>query len=70
MTEQPAPHRPGRFLSIPQVCEELNISQSQARALLKHRDLRGIQIGGRGQWRIERDELERFIAAAYPSDQD
>ena len=28
-------------------------------------DMRGIQIGGRGQWRIENDQLEDYIARQY-----
>ena len=28
-------------------------------------ELRAIKIGGRGQWRIERDELEAFIQRMY-----
>lgn len=55
----------GRFLTIPDVAAELAVSVAQVRALLEARALRGIQIGGRGQWRIERAELESFIARAY-----
>ena len=32
---------------------------------MKRGDLEAIQIGGRGQWRIERDRLEAFIHQAY-----
>jgi len=28
-------------------------------------DLKGIQIGGRNQWRVERSKLEEFIEEAY-----
>lgn len=54
-----------RFMSIPDVAEVLNVSVRQVRALLTSGELRGIQIGGRGVWRIEHDELERFIARQY-----
>lgn len=47
------------------VQEELQISASQAMALVRSGELRAIQIGGRGQWRIERAMLEEFIAEAY-----
>jgi prophage regulatory protein len=57
--------RPGRFLTLVQVAEELNISQVQARALVRSRDLVGIQIGGRGQWRVERLRLEEYIQRLY-----
>lgn len=28
-------------------------------------DLRAIQVGGRGQWRVERPELEAYIEGCY-----
>lgn len=54
-----------RFLTLKDVQEELQISSSQALALVRSGQLRAIQIGGRGQWRIERTMLEEFIAEAY-----
>jgi len=47
MSEIEAPKRP-RFLTIEQVPEELNVGLPTVRMLLKTRDLRGIQIGGKG----------------------
>lgn len=54
-----------RFLTLDDVAETLNVSWSQAYALVRRKELIAIQIGGRGQWRVERDELERFIAQKY-----
>ena len=54
-----------RFLTIEQVSIELATSKSQIYALLRSGDLKGIQIGGRGQWRIERVKLEEYISEAY-----
>lgn len=54
-----------RFLTIEQAAEELNVSDSQIRALLKTGELRGIQIGGRGAWRIGMADVDDFIAEAY-----
>jgi excisionase family DNA binding protein len=54
-----------RFLTLADVAELLNVSASQAYALVRSGDLRGIKIGGRGQWRVEEAELERFIAERY-----
>src|SRR3954453_11225140 len=54
-----------RFLTIPDVAEELATSPAQIRALIKRRELPALQIGGRGQWRIERAKLEDYIQAAY-----
>ncbi len=54
-----------RFLTLDDVAEILNVSWSQAYALVRRKELLAIQIGGRGQWRIEVDELERFIQQKY-----
>ena len=61
-----APDQPGpRFLTLPQVADELTVSQSQVYALVRSGDLLGIQIGGRNQWRVERAQLEEYIQRAY-----
>jgi excisionase family DNA binding protein len=52
-------------MTLPQVCEDLAITQSQAYALVRSGELPAIQIGGRGQWRVERRILDEYIAAAY-----
>lgn len=54
-----------RFLTVEQVAEELNVSVSQIRALLKSGELRGIQVGGRNMWRIAASDVEDYIAEAY-----
>jgi excisionase family DNA binding protein len=54
-----------RFLQLSDVAEILNISASQTYALVRHNELRAIKIGGRGQWRVERSELEAYIQRAY-----
>ncbi|TKJ32091.1 helix-turn-helix domain-containing protein [Blastococcus sp. CCUG 61487] len=54
-----------RFLTLDDVAETLNVSWSQAYALVRRKELLAIQIGGRGQWRVEVDELERFIQQKY-----
>ncbi len=54
-----------RFYTLPEVCEILNISMSQVRAMVKRGEIAAIQIGGRGQWRVEISKLEEFINAAY-----
>jgi excisionase family DNA binding protein len=43
----------------------LNISASQTHALVRSGDLRGIPIGGRNQWRVERNTLDEYIERAY-----
>ena len=54
-----------RFLTLADVAETLSISSSQAYALVRNGELRGIKVGGRGQWRVESAELESYIARAY-----
>ncbi|MCX2748987.1 helix-turn-helix domain-containing protein [Arthrobacter sp. MI7-26] len=54
-----------RFLTIEQVAEDLATSIIQIRSLLKSGQLRGFQLGGRGMWRIGRDDLEAYIQEAY-----
>lgn len=54
-----------RFLTLTDVAEVLNISMSQARALVRTGELPAIQVGGRGQWRVENSVLEDYIADAY-----
>ncbi|TXJ03995.1 MAG: DNA-binding protein [Aeromicrobium sp.] len=54
-----------RFLTVPDVAETLNVTVRQVRALLHSGELRGIQVGGRGIWRIESSELEDYISRQY-----
>jgi prophage regulatory protein len=57
--------RPLRFLTLQQVADELNTKNSTIRALIASGDLPAVQIGGRGQWRIERTKVEDYITGAY-----
>jgi excisionase family DNA binding protein len=60
------PNHPGsRFLTLSDVAEILNISASQARALVLRQDLRAVKLGGRGVWRVERSALESYIERLY-----
>lgn len=54
-----------RFLTLADVAEILNISASQTYALVRNQELPAIKIGGRGQYRVERDQLEAYIARMY-----
>jgi excisionase family DNA binding protein len=54
-----------RFLRLSDVAEILNISASQTYALVRNGELKAMKVGGRGQWRVERDELESFIKRAH-----
>jgi excisionase family DNA binding protein len=54
-----------RFLTLADVTEILNVSMPQAYALVHNGDLRGMQIGGRNQWRVSQDDLEEYIQRMY-----
>ena len=54
-----------RFLQLADVAEILNISAAQTYALVRSGELPAIKIGGRGQWRVEREQLEAYIQRAY-----
>jgi excisionase family DNA binding protein len=59
MADQP------RFLLLADVAEILNTSVAQVYALVRRGELPAIKLGGRGQWRVEADRLEDYIAALY-----
>lgn len=54
-----------RFIQLADVAEVLNISSSQAYALVRSGELPAIKIGGRGQWRVESEQLEEYIQRMY-----
>ncbi|WP_237740682.1 helix-turn-helix domain-containing protein [Crystallibacter crystallopoietes] len=47
------------------IAEILQISSSQAYALVRSGELPAIQIGGRGQWRVEQTMLDEYIQDKY-----
>lgn len=55
----------GRFLTLADVAEVLNVSASQAYALVRTGELPAIKVGGHGHWRVERDLLESYISDKY-----
>ncbi len=59
-----------RFLKIEDVQEILNVSSQQAYALVRSGELPAIQVGGRGIWRIEANELEAYIERQYAAARD
>ena len=67
-------HHGPRLLTVPQFAEELATSPAQIIALLKRGELLGLQIGGRGHWRIERGQRGEDIVPGYvetePSDEE
>jgi excisionase family DNA binding protein len=58
------PNQP-RFLTMAQVADELNVKQSLVQGLIRTGELRAFQVGGRGLWRIGRQDVEDYIEQAY-----
>lgn len=54
-----------RFLTIEQVAQELSVGEPLVRGMLKSGELRGVQLGGRGVWRIGRGDVESYIEQGY-----
>jgi excisionase family DNA binding protein len=65
-----SPSPGARFLTLVDVAEVLNTSSAQVYALVRGGDLPAIKIGGRGQWRVESSELEKYIARMYEQTRD
>ncbi|MHA7987212.1 helix-turn-helix domain-containing protein [Rathayibacter sp. CAU 1779] len=54
-----------RFLTVADAAEVLNVAPSDVIGLLETGELPAIRVGRPGAWRIERIELEAYIAAMY-----
>ncbi len=65
MTTDPDPVTAGRFLTLEQVGDELAVSRAQVYAMVRDKTLLALKVGGRGKWRVERSELEAYIARLY-----
>lgn len=52
-----------RFVQIADVAETLNVSARQVYGLVKSGELPAIKINN--QWRVEADEVERYIERQY-----
>ncbi|MCB5283196.1 MULTISPECIES: helix-turn-helix domain-containing protein [unclassified Arthrobacter] len=54
-----------RFLTLADVAEQLQINAAAAYSLVRSGELKAIQVGGRGQWRVEEKMLEQYIEERY-----
>jgi excisionase family DNA binding protein len=54
-----------RFLTLADTAEILNVSLSQAYALVRSGELPAIKVGGHGHWRVERSVLEQYVVDGY-----
>lgn len=60
-----SPDSIGRFLTIDDASEVLNISSAEILDLVRTSELPAIRVGSPRRWRIERSALEDFIAGKY-----
>ncbi len=51
------------FLTVEEVAEKLRINEGSIRAWLRSGDLPGVKFGR--QWRIRREDLDKFIQDQY-----
>ena len=56
---------PRKFNPLTEVSEILGVSAAQAYSLVRSGELPAIKVGGRGQWRVEVDELDNYIERMY-----
>lgn len=54
-----------RFVPLTEVSEVLGVSAAQTYALVRSGELPAIKVGGRGQWRVEVDQLDAYIERMY-----
>lgn len=55
----------GRFLTVADTAEILNVEAADVLTLVRTGELPAIQVGKAGQWRVERAVLESYIEAMY-----
>jgi excisionase family DNA binding protein len=53
-----------KLLTLSDVADLLNVSMSQAYALVRNGELQGLHVGGRNQWRVDPDDLDAYIDQA------
>ncbi|WP_166981121.1 helix-turn-helix domain-containing protein [Paramicrobacterium fandaimingii] len=60
-----SPESIGRFLTVADASEILNVSADEVRELIRSAELPAISVGSPGRWRIERRVLEEYIEQKY-----
>ena len=55
----------GRFLTLTDTADLLNVSVAQVGELVRSGELPAIRVGAHGQWRVERSVLEGYIDGLY-----
>jgi excisionase family DNA binding protein len=65
MTDSVSSSSVGRFLTLADTAEILNVSAAEALDLVRTGELPAIRVGAAGSWRVERVVLESYIEAGY-----
>ena len=55
----------GRFLTVADTADVLNISAAEVIELIRSAELPAIHVGSPGRWRVERTVLEAYIDGKY-----
>ena len=59
-----------RFLTLEDVAIYLSVSVTQVYALVRSGALPAVKIGGRGVWRVDRNQLEEYIERLHRETQE
>ncbi|MGH2699850.1 MAG: helix-turn-helix domain-containing protein [Actinomycetota bacterium] len=59
-----------RFFTLEDVAAYLNVSVPQVYSLVRSRELPAVKIGGRGVWRVDREQLEAYITRLHEKTED
>jgi excisionase family DNA binding protein len=54
-----------RYFSLDEVARFLGVRRSQVYALVRSGDLPAIKLGGRGVWRVDRRQLDTYLAGLH-----
>ena len=65
MTDPVSSASVGRFLTLADTAQILNITLAEALELVRSGELPAIRVGSSGSWRVERIVLESYIEAKY-----
>jgi excisionase family DNA binding protein len=57
----PTPGIEPRFYTLEDVATILNVRAAQVYALVRSGELPAVKLGGRGVWRVDRNQLEAYI---------
>jgi prophage regulatory protein len=59
-----------RFFTLEDVATYLNVSVPQVYSLVRSRELPAVKIGGRGVWRVDREQLDAYIERLHQETDD